>query len=259
MRYRHAISWLALFTVLGIGSWTWGGEFWNRFKKDTHRNNYWPEPFVTGDRLAVREPFAIQANNGWRLQNTIGDGYFEPETQELNLAGQMKVKWVVTQSPSSRRTVFVMAAPNDEATMVRVDSVQRAISRHVPKGELPEVLLTDPEVRELCGHEGVRDLLLWHALEESEHKAVAFDVYRAVGGGERSGGFSFETRRCAPGERAEERPHGERLRDERQEEPSRVALARHPRYGSWTRRRSILARRASSTRGSVSSSMTSTK
>ena len=50
---------------------------------------------------------------------------------------------------------------------------------------LAEVLLTSPEVRELCGHEGVRDLLLWHALEESEHKAVAFDVYRAVGGGER--------------------------------------------------------------------------
>jgi uncharacterized protein len=50
---------------------------------------------------------------------------------------------------------------------------------------LAEILLTSPEVRELCGHEGVRDLLVWHALEESEHKAVAFDVYRAVGGSER--------------------------------------------------------------------------
>src|SRR5438270_640835 len=31
----------------------------------------------------------------------------------------------------------------------------------------------------------IRHLLMWHALEEAEHKAVAFDVYRAVGGTER--------------------------------------------------------------------------
>jgi predicted metal-dependent hydrolase len=29
----------------------------------------------------------------------------------------------------------------------------------------------------------VRPLWVWHALEESEHKAVAFDVYEAIGGG----------------------------------------------------------------------------
>lgn len=50
---------------------------------------------------------------------------------------------------------------------------------------LAETLLTDPEARALIGHEGVRSLLMWHALEESEHKAVAFDAYRAVGGTER--------------------------------------------------------------------------
>ncbi|WP_460363155.1 metal-dependent hydrolase [Actinocorallia lasiicapitis] len=49
---------------------------------------------------------------------------------------------------------------------------------------LAECLLTDPKARALLGETRVRDILLWHALEESEHKAVAFDVYRAVGGTE---------------------------------------------------------------------------
>lgn len=51
---------------------------------------------------------------------------------------------------------------------------------------LAELLLTDEEARNGLGHPAVRDLFLWHALEESEHKAVAFDVYRAVGGSERT-------------------------------------------------------------------------
>jgi predicted metal-dependent hydrolase len=50
---------------------------------------------------------------------------------------------------------------------------------------LAETLLSDERARELLGDNEVRSILLWHALEESEHKAVAFDVYRAAGGSER--------------------------------------------------------------------------
>jgi len=50
---------------------------------------------------------------------------------------------------------------------------------------LAELLMTDEEVRQSVGHPAVQHLFVWHALEESEHKAVAFDVYRAVGGTER--------------------------------------------------------------------------
>jgi predicted metal-dependent hydrolase len=50
---------------------------------------------------------------------------------------------------------------------------------------LAETLLTDERARAMLGETEVRSMLLWHALEESEHKAVAFDVYRAVGGSER--------------------------------------------------------------------------
>ena len=47
---------------------------------------------------------------------------------------------------------------------------------------LAEALLGDPRMRaELDA--SVRALWLWHALEEAEHKAVAFEVYRAAGGG----------------------------------------------------------------------------
>ena len=50
---------------------------------------------------------------------------------------------------------------------------------------LAEVILTDEDTQRLLGHEAVRDVFYWHALEESEHKAVAFDVYRTIGGSER--------------------------------------------------------------------------
>ena len=58
---------------------------------------------------------------------------------------------------------------------------------------LAELLLSNEEARNMFGHEGVRDVFVWHALEESEHKAVAFDVYRAVGGGERLRVFTMKT------------------------------------------------------------------
>jgi predicted metal-dependent hydrolase len=56
---------------------------------------------------------------------------------------------------------------------------------------LAENLLGHEEARAEIGHPGFRYLLMWHALEESEHKAVAFDVFRSVGGTERMRVFTM--------------------------------------------------------------------
>jgi predicted metal-dependent hydrolase len=49
---------------------------------------------------------------------------------------------------------------------------------------LAELLLESPDARALLDIPEVQSLFLWHALEESEHKTVAFDVYRHAGGRE---------------------------------------------------------------------------
>lgn len=47
-----------------------------------------------------------------------------------------------------------------------------------------EQLLSDPAFEEINTPEEVRSLLRWHALEECEHKAVAFDAFQTVNGSE---------------------------------------------------------------------------
>ena len=63
-------------------------------------------------------------------------------------------------------------------------SVQLAVTAALEHytATLAEVLLSDPVAQRVVDDPEVRHLLLWHALEESEHKAVAFDVYQTVSG-----------------------------------------------------------------------------
>ena len=123
----------------GQGGWH---QFWNRVQTDFYRNNSWPEPFLTADKMAVRTPYCIQTDNGWKMQNTVGTFLFDNETQQLNQAGDLLVKWIITQAPINRRAVFVLKGDTADATNVRVQSVQAAVAKY---GCVCPVLLTDCE------------------------------------------------------------------------------------------------------------------
>jgi uncharacterized membrane protein YgcG len=125
----------------GNGGWQ---TFWERVHVDFYRNNTWPEPFQTADRLAAREPWCIQADNGWKMQNTIGTFLYDRETQRLNQAGELLVRWIVTQAPHHRRVVFVLKADTADATKTRVESVQQAVAKYA-SGHVCPVVLTDCE------------------------------------------------------------------------------------------------------------------
>src|SRR5262245_14490349 len=140
-----ASGWLVAGDGVYGGGYGGGGRwhnFWNGVHTDFHRNNAWPEPFLTADKMAVRTSYSTMVDNGWKMQNTVGTFLFDTETQQLNQAGDLLVKWIITQAPVNRRAVFVLKGDSAEATATRVQSVQAAVARY---GAVAPVLLTDCE------------------------------------------------------------------------------------------------------------------
>lgn len=142
---RHTVFLATLFATLAGASAADAGwsEFWDRVHLDFRRVNCWPEPFLHADRELVRSPLIAMTDNGWRAQNTLNNHLFTLEHQALTQAGILKVRWIVTQAPPHRRSVFVLRGETAEATLARVEAVQQQIVKLVPGGARPEVLLTD--------------------------------------------------------------------------------------------------------------------
>jgi len=128
----------------------WGG-FWQRVRLDFQRVNCWPEPFIHADWADVRAFTNAMVANGWRAQNTLGTHYFDPDTQLLNQAGQLKLRWILTQAPPERRTVFVLRATTPDANAARMKTVQEHVAAIVPEEMSPPVVQTDVEPRGRSG------------------------------------------------------------------------------------------------------------
>jgi hypothetical protein len=118
-------------------------EWFHQLRRDAQRNRCWPDPFLQPDRMAVRAPFAVMINNGWRTQNTLGDDHFDTDTGLLNEAGELKVREILAYSPPEHRTVFVLQARDEQETVARNRSVSDLVARLHPYAESPAVAVTN--------------------------------------------------------------------------------------------------------------------
>lgn len=117
--------------------------FFHRVCVDTKRNNAWPEPFNCIDRHSVNKPLTMMAEKGWQLQNTITDQLFHAETQTLTRAGELKVRWILTQMPVRRRSVFVMRGSTPAITEARLKAVEQVAGTVVGDLSSTVIAVTD--------------------------------------------------------------------------------------------------------------------
>ena len=100
---RRKIAIFAVFAVSAISATSAHAVFIDSLdcyiENGYHRNVMWPWPYVCPDRLATREPFDIMVRNGWRRQNLLGSHHFDPASGGLTEAGQLQVRWIMTQAP----------------------------------------------------------------------------------------------------------------------------------------------------------------
>ena len=143
--FRSASAVLFLGLVLGVPSvagaqWS---SLWDSGYHDYRRNVEWPEPFLQPDRAATVMPFSLMIANGWRRQNLLSDYHFIDDGSQLNLAGETKVRWILTQQPPNRRIIFVQRGLTQDVSVARVAMVQRSADRLYGSRGTPLVLESD--------------------------------------------------------------------------------------------------------------------
>ncbi len=102
-------------------------------------NSVWPWPYVCPDRVAVREPFALMVDNGWRRQNLLGPHHFDPAKNTLTTAGELKVHWIMTQEPPERRQIFVERSLEANVTAQRIEAARQYAAQIANDGRTPLV------------------------------------------------------------------------------------------------------------------------
>lgn len=94
------------------------------FVHQYHTAHYWPDPYRYQDRGLVRGVLATQVNNGWTSATTLYEQHFDPETNQLNEAGRLHLRWIMLHTPADRRVAWVAAGNSEAVTQTRLSNAQ---------------------------------------------------------------------------------------------------------------------------------------
>ncbi len=128
--------------LLAGGSSQANADFFTWMKRVYNNNLAWPAPFIQDDRASVVAPFTVMTANGWRRQNMLCDYHFNPETGQLTSAGEMRIRWILTQNPAEHRTIFLQRGDTAQVTQSRLDAVQQ-YSSPLLAGREADIVQTD--------------------------------------------------------------------------------------------------------------------
>ncbi|MEX2316909.1 MAG: hypothetical protein WD669_07145 [Pirellulales bacterium] len=134
----------ALAVALAVGTASSASAVWidttvHYVRSGYRQNALWPWPYVCPDRAAVREPFAIMVDNGWRRQNLLGPHHFDAAKGTLTTAGELKIHWIMTQAPPERRQIFVERSLDSAVTAQRIEAARQFAAQVVNDGRTPQV------------------------------------------------------------------------------------------------------------------------
>jgi uncharacterized membrane protein YgcG len=118
------------------------GQLLEDYVRCFQRVNKWPEPWVCPDRQSVRAPMAIMAANGWRRQNMLTDFHFT-DSNEVTEAGELLVRWILTEAPQARRVIYVHCGMTGQDTATRIAAVAKAAQKVCPGQPIPPILETN--------------------------------------------------------------------------------------------------------------------
>ncbi len=118
------------------------GHKMSKIEEGRIRNVMWPYPYVCPDRQWVANPFETMIHNGWRQQNLLGAHHFNLKTNKLTQAGELKVRWVLTQAPEVRRQIYVERDIDPAITELRLAAAQEFATLAASDGQTPTVVDT---------------------------------------------------------------------------------------------------------------------